>query len=112
MNLTLITRILALAIAASAAVASAQFLPDDAYTAELYSSSCIACHSSAISGAPLAGDAAAWAPRLEQGLDILLDHTIDGIRGMPPLGSCADCTAEDFEALILFMAGDTAEGQN
>ncbi|NIB42559.1 cytochrome c5 family protein [Pseudomaricurvus alkylphenolicus] len=80
-------------------------VPEDAYIAELYEDSCMACHASEHSGAPLAGDKAAWTPRLKQGMEQLLNNTIDGIRGMPALGSCADCTAEDFEALIAFMAG-------
>ncbi len=83
----------------------ASSLPDDENTAELYEDSCMACHASEHSGAPLAGDKAAWAPRVKKGMDTLLDNTIDGVAGMPALGSCADCTVEDFEALIVFMAG-------
>jgi cytochrome c5 len=29
---------------------------------------------------------------------------INGFGGMPPLGMCMDCSAEEFEALIVFMA--------
>lgn len=71
----------------------------------LYLQTCMACHTSAGSGAPQAGDRAAWEPRLQQGMDALLAHTIDGYKGMPPLGSCMDCTEPQFEALIRFMAG-------
>jgi cytochrome c5 len=71
----------------------------------LYVQTCMACHTSPGSGAPQAGDREAWKPRLSQGMDVLLDHAIDGYRGMPPLGSCMDCTAEQFEQLIRFMAG-------
>lgn len=71
----------------------------------LYLQTCMACHTSAGSGAPQAGDRAAWEPRLRQGMDTLLAHTIDGYKGMPPLGSCMDCTEPQFEALIRFMAG-------
>lgn len=86
-------------------VAHAQPVPNDADVADLYRSSCMACHASVSSGAPLTGDHDAWATRVPQGMESLVAHTIDGIRGMPPLGSCADCTYEDFEALIRFMAG-------
>jgi cytochrome c5 len=39
---------------------------------------------------------------------VLLDHTVNGFNKMPPLGYCMACEAEDFRALIDFMAG-TAE---
>ncbi|MBE0763098.1 cytochrome c5 family protein, partial [Escherichia coli] len=48
------------------------------------------------SGAPLTGDAAAWAPRLAQGIDTLLDHSINGYKGMPPMGMCMQCSEEQF----------------
>ncbi len=66
---------------------------------------CGNCHSRAVSGAPLAGDAEAWAPRVAQGMDTLLDHTINGYKGMPPLGLCMACGEEEFRALIAWMSG-------
>jgi cytochrome c5 len=39
---------------------------------------------------------------------VLLDRTISGYKGMPPLGSCAECTEQEFEALIRFMATPAA----
>jgi cytochrome c5 len=38
-------------------------------------------------------------------MDLLVDHAIDGYKGMPPLGSCMDCTEAEFAALIRMMAG-------
>ncbi len=72
--------------------------------AQLYNRSCRSCHAMGTAAAPLTGDFAAWAPRLEQGMDVLLDHTINGYQGMPPMGMCFDCSEEDFRALISFMA--------
>ncbi|MBT4519063.1 MAG: cytochrome c5 family protein, partial [Halieaceae bacterium] len=43
-------------------------------------------------------------PRMEQGMDVLIDHVIDGFQGMPPFGFCMDCDVPQFEALIRFMA--------
>lgn len=86
------------------AARTAPTIPPDELGA-LYLQTCMACHTSPGSGAPQAGDRAAWAPRLRQGMEVLLDHTIEGYEGMPPLGSCMDCSAEQFEALIRFMAG-------
>ena len=86
--------------------ASAQDTPPDAARlGKIYVQTCMACHTSPGSGAPQAGDRAAWEPRLRQGADVLLQHTIDGYKGMPPLGSCMDCREDEFDALIRFMAG-------
>jgi cytochrome c5 len=43
---------------------------------------------------------------MAKGMDTLLDNTINGYKGMPPLGMCMDCGEEEFEALIRFMAGE------
>ena len=79
--------------------------PADPKLARLYAQTCKSCHSLPGSGAPPAGDRAAWAPRVAQGLSVLLDHTVKGYKGMPPLGACMDCAEKEFEALIRFMAG-------
>ena len=81
----------------------------DAEIEAIYERSCKACHSTPASGAPQTGDAEAWAPRLEQGADALLDHTIDGYKAMPPMGMCMDCSEEQFIALIEYMTGSTLE---
>lgn len=79
--------------------------PADPALAQVYASSCQLCHANPASGAPLAGDAKAWAPRLAQGADTLLDHSINGYKGMPPMGQCMQCSEEQFLALISFMSG-------
>ena len=73
--------------------------------ARAWQSACASCHARPGTGAPLAGDATAWAERRAQGADVLLAHTVNGYKGMPPLGSCMDCSEQDFEALIRFMSG-------
>ena len=79
--------------------------PADPKLAKLYAQTCKACHTTPGSGAPLAGDKTAWEPRVAQGMATLLEHTVRGYKGMPPLGSCMDCSEQEFEALIRFMAG-------
>ena len=71
----------------------------------IYDRSCTGCHAVPASGAPQRGDAAAWAPRLAQGPDVLLDPTINGYKAMPPLGACMDCDEDQFRALIAYLAG-------
>ena len=80
-------------------------VPADTALAHTYDSSCKLCHANPASGAPMTGDLAAWKPRIEQGADTLLDHTINGHNGMPPMGMCMQCSEDDFLALISFMSG-------
>ena len=87
-----------------AEVASRQLVPEDPEIAAIYGRSCSSCHTVAATGAPLTGDAAAWAPRMDKGMDVMLDSVINGFGGMPPFGLCMDCDAQQFEALIQFMA--------
>lgn len=88
----------------SAEVASRNFTPQNAEVASIYNRSCRSCHTVAATGAPLTGDAAAWAPRMEKGMTILVDNVVNGFGGMPPFGLCMDCDVDQFEALIVFMA--------
>ena len=73
--------------------------------ARAYQSACASCHSRPGIGAPLTGVDADWRERREQGLDALLVHTVDGFRGMPPLGTCGLCSEDDLRELIRYMAG-------
>jgi cytochrome c5 len=93
------------------AQAAVQSVPADTALAQLYGASCKQCHANPAAGAPLTGDTLAWAPRLEKGMATLLDHSINGFQGMPPLGLCMQCSEQDFQALIEFMAATpSAEG--
>ncbi|AZE48303.1 Cytochrome c5 [Pseudomonas chlororaphis] len=84
--------------------ATLQQLPDDPALARIYDSSCKLCHANPASGAPLTGDVQVWRPRIAQGADTLLDHSINGYNGMPPMGLCMQCSEEQFLALIRFMS--------
>lgn len=93
------------AAATAAASSAATIAPADPALAQIYDTSCKSCHTSPASGAPLSGNTEAWAPRIAQGKDTLLDHTINGYLGMPPMGMCIQCSEEEFQALIEFMSG-------
>lgn len=82
-----------------------EMMPADAELAEIYEYSCYSCHANPQTGAPLTGDVDAWAPRLAKGMDVLMESTIEGFEGMPPLGMCMDCNEDQFVALIQFMSG-------
>ncbi len=65
--------------------------------------SCKICHESSGTGAPRTGDTEAWQPVLDQGMPALLEHTISGHKGMPPMGMCMDCGEAEFIAFIEYM---------
>ncbi len=73
--------------------------------ARKWSQSCALCHVTGVGGAPRIGNAGEWAPRLSQGKEVLLQHTLEGFNNMPPLGYCMSCETSDFSMLIDFMAG-------
>jgi cytochrome c5 len=70
---------------------------------QVYGAACIACHSSGVAGAPKMGVAADWAPRIAQGEDTLVTHAINGIRGMPPRGTCATCSDDEIRNAVKHM---------
>src|SRR5690606_24251739 len=75
---------------------------------QVYDSSCMACHSTGAAGAPKLGDTAAWEPRIAQGMETLVQHSITGIRAMPPRGTCAACSDGDLEAAVEYMVGESS----
>jgi len=82
-------------------------VPADPVLAEKYERACQACHADPDNGAPLSGDVRAWTPRVDaRGPEGLLQSTLNGFEGMPPLGACPDCGMDDFENLIAFLASD------
>ncbi|MNW70458.1 Cytochrome c5 [compost metagenome] len=54
--------------------------------------------------APKKGDQEAWTPRLAKGMETLVQHVTQGFKAMPPRGLCMDCSAEDYQAIILWMS--------
>ncbi|CRI57761.1 c-type cytochrome [Pseudomonas sp. CCOS 191] len=70
----------------------------------VFNRSCQMCHNGQLPTAPKKGDAQAWKPRLAQGRDVLVKHVTEGFNAMPPRGLCMDCTADDYSAVIDWMA--------
>ena len=85
--------------AAAEAPAAAEKLSGE----QIYQRNCMACHDTGAAGAPKTGDAAAWAPRIAQGMDALLANATNGLNAMPPKGLCMTCTADDLMASIEFI---------
>lgn len=70
---------------------------------QIYTQYCTVCHAAGVAGAPKLGDKAAWKPRIDQGIDVLLQHAIHGLNAMPPKGTCTQCSDSDLKAAIEHM---------
>ena len=88
----------AVAAAAPAAPAKAAAGAGEA----LYKQACVACHAAGVAGSPKFGDKAAWAPRIQTGLDMLTASVIKGKGAMPPKGGSAASDA-DIRAAVEYM---------
>lgn len=75
---------------------------------KLFDSTCTACHTPGIAGAPKFGDKAAWAPRIKQGVATLYDHALKGFQGksgvMPPKGGSSAPDADVKAAVDYIVA--------
>jgi cytochrome c5 len=73
----------------------------------LFEKSCAACHGAGLAGAPKLGDKSNWAPRIAQGVDVLVKHAITGFGGsagiMPPKGGFSDLSDEDIRLTVEYM---------
>jgi cytochrome c5 len=80
-------------------------LPGD----QVFAQVCTACHTAGIAGAPKAGDKAAWAPRIAQGIDLLHKHALEGFQGkagfMPPKGGRADLSDRSIMNAVDYLVG-------
>jgi cytochrome c5 len=75
--------------------------------AEVYDAVCMACHTTGAAGAPIIGDKAAWAPRIEQGMETLFTHALNGFNAMPAKGGCANCLDEEIKAAVEHMVSQS-----
>lgn len=74
-----------------------------------YMASCFACHSTGAADAPKVGpgNADAWTPRLEKGMDTVIMNAINGLNTMPPKGLCFTCTDDDLRAVVEYMVNSS-----
>lgn len=81
---------------------------------EVYNTVCIACHHPpGLGGAPALGDGDAWAPRIAQGMETLIDHALGGYSGatgiMPRKGGRLDLSDEEIIGAIEYMVEQVAQ---
>mgnify|MGYP001820310483 CR=1 FL=1 len=84
---------------------------DDNQAESIYKSKCVACHGGGVAGAPKLGDKAAWAARIAQGDEVLLQHAIKGFKGdtgyMPPKGGFMALSDEEISAAVQYMVSQS-----
>lgn len=68
-----------------------------------YEANCAMCHVGGLAGAPKFGDKAAWAPRLNKGVDALVKSVITGLNAMPARGGCTTCSDEELKLAVEYM---------
>ena len=71
----------------------------------VYKKTCMACHASGAAGAPKLGDKQAWKPRIEKGMDALMQSALNGVPGtsMMKRGTCLSCSDKDLRAAVEYM---------
>lgn len=74
---------------------------------EVIDAACGACHLSGKDGAPRIGDAAAWAARTGQGLTMLTEHALKGIRKMPAHGGSSGISDLELQRAIVYMVNNS-----
>ncbi len=74
---------------------------------QIYKAICGACHDAGVVGAPMTGDNAAWAPRLEMGEAALVASAIAGKNAMPPRGGGTDLTDDEVHRAVAFMVNQS-----
>ena len=75
--------------------------------ADIYNSTCVACHGTGAAGAPKLGDKAAWGPRIANGMDALMNTVLNGKGAMPPRGTCGNCSDGDLKATVEYMVSQS-----
>lgn len=94
--------------ASAAAAAAAPAAPATQVAAgggeALYKQACAVCHATGVANAPKAGDKAAWAPRLQQGMPMLIQSAIKGKGAMPPKGG-SSASEPEIQAAVEYLVG-------
>ncbi|MDN3516403.1 c-type cytochrome [Aquisalimonas lutea] len=72
--------------------------------ADVYESTCMACHDSGVMEAPITGENEPWASRYqEKGLDTLVEHAINGFNAMPARGGDSSLSDQEVHDAVVYM---------
>lgn len=72
---------------------------------EVFKGVCTGCHTAGVSGAPKFGDKDAWAPRIAQGLDTLLQSATKG-KGAMPAQAGGEYSDQEVANAVVYMANE------
>lgn len=73
----------------------------------VYDKVCFACHAQSVAGSPKLGDSAAWAPRVKQGMDALVQSVMKGKGAMPPKAGNPALSDAEIRAAVDFMVSQS-----
>lgn len=73
----------------------------------VYDKTCFACHAQSVAGSPRLGDKAAWAPRIQQGMDTMVQSVLKGKGAMPPKAGSPALSEAEIHAAIEFMVSQS-----
>lgn len=74
---------------------------------QVYESTCTACHSAGVAGAPKLGDKDAWAPFIANGYEDLVHAAIHGVNAMPPKGGNPSLDDFEVERAVVYIANQS-----
>ena len=77
---------------------------------EIYMADCASCHDEGSLNSPKTGDAAGWTARIEQGMETLIQKSIDGYNDvgyMPPKGGNDALTDEEVADAVAYMVNES-----
>lgn len=97
----------AVAAAAPGAPAAAEAAGGPPDGKKIYQTVCAACHIAGVAGAPKLGDKAAWAPRIQAGVESLYGSVLNGKGAMPPKGGNASLADAEIKAAVDYMVAES-----
>ncbi|TFL13431.1 cytochrome c5 family protein [Pusillimonas caeni] len=71
---------------------------------QVFESTCSACHTAGVAGAPKLGDNAAWAPLIKEGYESMLQIALHGKGAMPAKGGNPTLSDFEVERAMVYMA--------
>ncbi|HEX7080942.1 MAG TPA: c-type cytochrome [Gammaproteobacteria bacterium] len=83
---------------------------------QVFNEACYLCHAPpGNAGAPVVGDMEAWADRIAKGMDVLVDHALNGFQGesgfMPAKGGRLDLSDDEIRAAVEYMVEQAQGGE-
>lgn len=70
---------------------------------KVFQTQCASCHATGLAGAPKVGDAAAWGPRIKNGVEALLNSALKGKGSMGPQGG-GDFSDFEIHRAVVYLA--------